>query len=185
MFHFRPLSMMARCVRKYGKEKTHTEPFTATLRMLVCYMVCSGAANVCVLSSAPGVVPSSSHDIPICAAFFLWSLAFIARNDACELPSVATVTLSGASTRVLHRFTLIVCLSLMLRSQDAPRDVPTYFPLLFIPLHLASCPSLQAFISVCAFSRARDLNALCRLICCIQLRVRTSTTAVVSTSLVV
>ena len=155
MFHFRPLSMMARCVRKYGKEKTHTETFTATLRMLVCYMVCSGAANVCVLSSAPGVVPSSSHDVPICAAFFLWSLAFIARNDACELPSVATVILSGASTRVLHRFTLIVCLSLMLRSQDAPRDVPTYVPQLFIPPFCLTLPVNGASVGLCVESYER------------------------------
>jgi hypothetical protein len=33
--HMQQLSMMARCVRKYGKEKTHTLPLTATLRMLV------------------------------------------------------------------------------------------------------------------------------------------------------
>ena len=42
MSHLRQLSMMARCVRKYGKEKTHTLLFAATLRMLVCTWCAEG-----------------------------------------------------------------------------------------------------------------------------------------------
>jgi hypothetical protein len=60
---------------------------------------------------------------------------------------------------------------------DAHRDVPTYSP----PLHRPFVPSLTAspfvFLLDCAFSRARNRSTVYCLKCCIQLRVRTITTA--------
>jgi hypothetical protein len=77
--------MMARCVRKYGKEKTRCALFRNAEDACL-YMVCSGSAFV--LLSALRVVPRSPQCFPICAAFFLWSFAFCARNTLCESPRV-------------------------------------------------------------------------------------------------
>ena len=147
--------MMARCVRKYGKEKTHAVPVSATLRMLVCTWCAVGLlmracchrllescpAHLCMSSS---VLLSSSGPLRSCA-----------RNAECESLPVTAVTCRGASARMLHCSTLTVGLPLMLRSQNAPRDVPIYTPQLFIPLpHPPACPS-QRPVGLCVESHER------------------------------
>jgi len=101
-----------------------------------------------------------------------------ARNAACESPPVTAVTCRGASTRMLHRATLHVGLLLMLRKPKMHPGTSQYIRRSSSsPPHPPACP-LQRPLSVCALSRTRDWGLRCRLICCIQLRVRTSTPAV-------
>jgi len=66
---------MARCVRKVWKGKNTRRACFRNAEDACLYMVCSGAAYACVLSSALRVVPSPPLHVPICAAFFLWSYA--------------------------------------------------------------------------------------------------------------
>jgi hypothetical protein len=74
----------------------------------------------------------------------------------CESPRVVIVTRIGVSMRMLHLFTLQnVGLSLMLRSQDAPRDVPTYVPQLFIPPLCLTSPVNGASVDLCVESYER------------------------------
>jgi hypothetical protein len=91
---------------KYGKEKTHAVPVSATLRMLVCTWCAVGllmrARCHRLLESCPAhlsLTPSVLLSSP-------WSFAPpCARNAACESSRVTAVTRLGASTHMLHRAT--------------------------------------------------------------------------------
>jgi hypothetical protein len=149
--------MMARCVRKYGKEKTHAGPFSATLRMLVCTW-CAVGLQLCVCvaigSSSRAQLTAAS---PYLCCFLPLVLRFW-RKECCVRVTArnTSVTRLGVSTLMLHRFTFTVGLTQMLRRQDAPRDVPTCALQLFVPpLHSRSPAISRIPFGLCVQSHER------------------------------